>query len=307
MEQRVNKEYERLNSHENRYLRFVGLLDNKSNVLEIGALNRPTVSAEKANISYADFATKSELVDTYRHIQDFDVENIVDVDYVVKDGDYFRSVENKHPGKRFDLILGSHVGEHVPDFIGWLKDMSRLLSDGGILSLILPDKRFTFDILKEETSTAQWLSAHEARLVKPSADQIYRHVRKHLPLKGIDLWNVPSGGVCLDFCHGENEVWDIVSNAFLSGNYFDSHCSIFTPQSFLENVYKLQDINVLPLSLVSIEDTVPGAIDFFVRFQKTDYKHVRRFKRSDFAKELPYLKDETSNGARISLKSRAVE
>ena len=70
-------------------------------------------------------------------------------------------------GRRVDYVIASHVAEHVPDLVGWLREIREVLRPGGTLRLIVPDKRFTFDIDRRETDLADVLEAHAVKVRTP--------------------------------------------------------------------------------------------------------------------------------------------
>ena len=47
--------------------------------------------------------------------------------------------------------------------IGWLQEIASVMKAGGILSLAVPDKRFTFDRERETTTLEQLLKIHFER------------------------------------------------------------------------------------------------------------------------------------------------
>jgi ubiquinone/menaquinone biosynthesis C-methylase UbiE len=49
------------------------------------------------------------------------------------------------PDNTLDYLVSSHVLEHLPDPLGALREWHRVLRPGGLLYLVVPDKRFTFD------------------------------------------------------------------------------------------------------------------------------------------------------------------
>jgi predicted SAM-dependent methyltransferase len=59
-----------------------------------------------------------------------------------------------------DYAVASHVVEHVPDLIDWLTEIASVLRSTGELRLIVPDKRFLFDIFRRETSLADVLLSY---------------------------------------------------------------------------------------------------------------------------------------------------
>ena len=121
-------------------------------VLEIGALNRPFIedmrTSDGRKIFYLDHMGTKELKEKYRQDTSVDTSSIVDVDFVCSDGNVPKAVGDQ----KFDIIIASHVAEHIPNFINWLQDLSRVLNPDGYIYLIIPDKRFTFDLERPITT-----------------------------------------------------------------------------------------------------------------------------------------------------------
>ena len=283
--------------------RFLGQITSETRILEIGALNRPTMKGSPYRAEYADFATTTRLKELYAKNASVDVTDIVHVDYVVNDNDYARAIGEP----KFDLILASHVAEHVPDFITWLQSLYHVLAEGGVLSLIVPDKRFTFDLLRTETTAADLLSCYQARLTKPSTQQIFDHVRHHVPLQGLDLWNPPTEETQLKTAHSENQAWELTLQAMQSDEYMDAHCSILTPHSLFSNLKRIEQAGLISFVLDGFYDTTPGEIDFQLRLRKTENRSRTAIRDLNFTftEELPYSLNTESLSvvAKPSLKS----
>jgi len=99
------------------------------------------------------------------------LEQIVPVDYVLVNNSLKETVK----GEKFDYVIASHVIEHVPDIVSWLKD-SIYLKPNGILSLVIPDKRYTFDITRDESSPADVMGAYIERHTKASTASVYDYL-----------------------------------------------------------------------------------------------------------------------------------
>lgn len=56
------------------------------------------------------------------------------------------------PDEKYDFLLSCHSLEHVANPIKALHEWKRVMKKGGLLVLILPDKRYTFDIDRPYTS-----------------------------------------------------------------------------------------------------------------------------------------------------------
>jgi SAM-dependent methyltransferase len=62
----------------------------------------------------------------------------------------------------YDFVLSSHVLEHIANPILALSEWKRLLADDGILVLLLPDRRHTFDHRRPVTTMAHLITDFEA-------------------------------------------------------------------------------------------------------------------------------------------------
>lgn len=112
----------------NTYLRGSGI--------EIGALNRPLWVPKTAHVKYLDRMTVSELRKQYLDVAD----HITPID-IIDNCEELSTI----PDCSQDFVIANHVLEHCPNPIKAVKNMLRVLKNGGILFLTIPDKRYTFD------------------------------------------------------------------------------------------------------------------------------------------------------------------
>jgi SAM-dependent methyltransferase len=110
--------------------------------------------------------------------------NIVDVDYLWGENSLNKLVDEK----RFDYIITSHVIEHVPDMIGWLKELADVLKDNGVLSLAIPDKRFTFDYYRELSTPGMFIESYLRNLRRPSPQAIFDYVALTIKVDPTIAW-----------------------------------------------------------------------------------------------------------------------
>src|ERR1700744_1544105 len=139
--------------------------------LEIGPLYRPFVLKAEGEVVYVDHADTETLRKKYTGDPLFDVSSIVNVDAVW--GEQTLS-ECLGGGEKVDYVIASHVIEHTPDLITWLRELRSVLKDGGEIRLVIPDKRFTFDYTRRLT------------VLSDVADAYMRKARRPLPLYVID-------------------------------------------------------------------------------------------------------------------------
>ena len=59
-----------------------------------------------------------------------------------------------------DAVVASHVFEHIPDPIGWLRNFASVLRPGGTVTLAIPDMRYTFDVNRRVSEVSDLLDAY---------------------------------------------------------------------------------------------------------------------------------------------------
>ena len=121
-----------------------GLFDfSQGRGLEIGPLHSAIAERGRADVSYLDVFSRDELVETYRDDPLVDTGLIPEIDYCLSDGGRIRPLdEASAPGAPFDWVMASHVVEHVPDLVTWLRQLAAVVCDDGALVLAVPDRRY---------------------------------------------------------------------------------------------------------------------------------------------------------------------
>ena len=201
--------------------------------LEIGPLFDPLVRRDKADVRYVDIRSAADLREHYRDDPAVPVEQIVDVDYVLVRNDTVVSLpEACAEGVPFQWVLASHVIEHVPDLIGWLADLATIMDDGARLSLVIPDRRYTFDVLRPATTVGDMLLAHDCGDTRPSVRAVFDHFNSCVKTSVTELWDgkVPTVDAAI---YTRPQASELVERS-RQGEYVDCHVWLFTPQSFIE-------------------------------------------------------------------------
>lgn len=107
--------------------------------LEIGALHNPLDVPHASHILYSDLLTDEQLAQLYPGARRPDI---------LSDSESFPALASDS----LDFVVANHVLEHVTDPIRALREWHRILRDGGLLYLAVPDKRFTFDCRRRRTT-----------------------------------------------------------------------------------------------------------------------------------------------------------
>lgn len=125
-------------------------------VLEVGAFSTPTVDPSEAEVRFLDHYSTEELR-AMAEADGGDPASISPVDYVCPTDDYAAVA-----GETFDVLIACHVLEHVDCLIRWLLTVRALIRDGGLLFLVLPDKKKSFDRFRPDTPISHLLFEHLA-------------------------------------------------------------------------------------------------------------------------------------------------
>lgn len=233
---------------------------------EIGPLSRPIVKRAESDIYYMDYCTTEELREKYATVPDAHPDRIQDIDFVWTGQPLSVVLGDKAP---LDYVVASHVIEHVPDLVGWLNHIHDALKVGGRLLLIVPDKRFTFDIYRRLSSMEEVSLACEERRLIPGLRCILDHFANVVSADTWALWENYKLADDLTYFHGA-EYLDLAYDHFHQGKYVDIHCWVFTPWSFLELMGKIVSRFGVNFELGHFLTTQDHDLEFYVQLVKTE-------------------------------------
>lgn len=130
--------------------------------LELGALHNPMPVGPDAEVRYVDRQTLDDLRREYPNV----AEGVVGPD-IIDDAQTLAGVE----AGAWDFVIASHVIEHMPNPLRAVEAWLRVLRPGGLLYLVVPDKRATFDAHRVRTTLEHLvLDYHE-----PSVERDFEH------------------------------------------------------------------------------------------------------------------------------------
>lgn len=233
--------------------------------IEIGPLNRPIVNRQMGKVRYVDHVTTEELKRKYAQDPSVDADQIVDVDYIWGEKRLPELAGDEAP---FDYVVASHVIEHVPDLIGWLREIHAVLKPGGILTLAIPDKRYCFDYFRQPTEPAQVVEAYLLGSRKPSLRQIFEFHSQIVFWQGQPGWNHEVEPDDLARLYTDQVAWSITHQASIDHAYYDVHCWVFTPRTFFHLLRTLTALDLFDFKLVQYHE--PTGCEFFVSLEAMD-------------------------------------
>lgn len=253
--------------------------------LEIGPLAAPLVAKRDGNIHYLDYYTTAELKKKYIADPNVDVGRIVDIDIPTAGLGIAEATASLAP---FDYVVASHVIEHVPDLIGWLAEIASILRVGGRLALAVPDKRFTFDVLREETRFRELLNPYFFACKRPSPAQHYDfRTLATGPIPVGEAWAGTLEYSAIKPTHDPATAMAMVRDAWRAERYEDSHCTVFTDQSFLDILERMIEHDLLDFAVADFVRTAPGNFEFYATLEKLPPSEDRTATRSVQRDSLP--------------------
>lgn len=256
-------------AEKNHFGRMLSQISKEQFGLEIGPSLRPCApKREGYHVEIVDWADRQALIERYAAMG-LDTSRIEEVDYIW-DGRSYSEVTGKT--NSYDYIIASHVIEHVPDFVGFLRDCSKMLKMNGVLSLAVPDKRFTLDHFRMVTTTGKvindFLRGEKYGSVGALTDYWNHVVRRN----GLTSWSRARDRVL-------KKEYEFVHDAEFNRRAFedcvgkeqtahDFHQNVFTPASFELLIYELWEYGLIDLKISTLYDTT--AEEFIVQMNKAE-------------------------------------
>ena len=231
----------------------------KGRGLEIGALSTPVVKRSEGEIYYADYFPTESLLLTYKDVK---LQDVVEVDFLLENISY-REICKKTG--TFDYVVASHVFEHIPNPIGWLRELSEILKPSGIISLAIPDKRHTGEYFRNETTLNQLLRYDDENLDTPSIEQLTDCVSNLFEIDTIDTWILDSTRIRAE--KSKLDLPTIIQRAN-NGEYIDNHCTAWTSESFRTTLLEAIRIRDIPLKLHRLYKPAILRGEFFAQLRK---------------------------------------
>lgn len=235
------------------------MVDRKGLGLEIGPSHNPLApKREGYSVHILDHASTDELRTKYKG-HGVNLENIEEVDFVWH-GEPLQELIGKT--SCYDWIIASHVIEHVPDLISFMQQCAVLLKPAGILSLVIPDKRYCFDYFSSCSSTGNVFDAYAENRARPSHGQVFDHISNASKRNGNIAWSLDGLGGADELVHTFAEAKAHWARSISAADYIDVHCWRFTPASFRLLVSDLLNLELIDLEIKAEFDTT--GCEFYV-------------------------------------------
>lgn len=233
----------------------VGLPEGRG--LEFGAASKPTPLPDGLRVTYLAPAvdTAAERPET------------VQADYAWAGS---TSLADRLGRTDYDFAIAAHAAHRVPNLLGWFRGIHAVLRPGGVLNLSLPDRRYTSDVSRRESTIAELVEADLLAYEHPSLRQIFAHTYETRTVDPAAIWNgldvsqAPRlfAESALPLAHAR------AAEALASANHTACHCWVFTPLSFLAVIEEAMRLGRFPFVFNQIAGTDPGGHEFFVSMRR---------------------------------------
>jgi SAM-dependent methyltransferase len=242
-------------------------IDRGMRIIEIGPSHSPIApKADGWNTCVVDHASTEDLIEKFRGTAGADLARIEHVDVVWNGGPLDQAVPADRLGT-FDACVMSHVLEHIPDPIGFLKSLEQVLTPQGLVTIAYPDKRMCFDFFKPLSSTGELLEAHARAATRHSRADLFDFLAYNVYADGDHAWaRRPIGTFTFyDSLGAAKAAYDAYAGNG-APEYADCHAWHFTPSSFELALLELATLGEIDFTIARQHPTV-GA-EFYVTLQR---------------------------------------
>jgi SAM-dependent methyltransferase len=201
--------------------------------LELGALHDPVAIGIGARVHYVDRHSRDVLKAEYPSL----AAAIITPD-IIDDAETLATLADG----RYDFVIASHVIEHMTNPIAALAAWLRVLRPGGLLYLVVPDKRATFDAHRVRTTLEHLILDY----MSPSPARDFEHFVDYVV-----------------HVHRTQGVEAIHEAEALRDKQFSIHYHVFMPEDIV-GVLRWVASNVTPVEIVDGPVMATDAIEFHV-------------------------------------------
>lgn len=243
--------------------------------VEVGPLDKPLVSKSDGQIYYVDHCDTDSLKEKWKTDPNVNTD-VLHVDAVWGQSTLLEALGAARAGQweGADYLVASHVVEHVPDLVAWLREVREVLKAKGSLRLIVPDRRYTFDYLRRTTTLSEVADAFIRKRRVPSASRILDFCYGHRHVDCTQAWD---GTLAMqDLERGSDDVSAVTlaREAEEKGVYHDVHCWVFTPKSFVQLMTEMTNVGLLEYACDWIVPTERYTFEFFVSMRPETNREI---------------------------------
>lgn len=230
--------------------------------IEIGPSHAPIAPKKEGyRVDIIDHMSQEDLLKKYQD-HNVNLNNIEEVDYVWN-GQTYAELTGK--SKHYDWIIASHVIEHTPDLIDFLINCDVILKDEGVLSLVIPDKRYCFDHFRPTTGLSSIIDKHFSKNTIHSAGTVAEYFLNVATKDGELGWHAHTDGT-FKLVHTLEDAYNSMQAVRENKSYIDVHAWCFVPHSFRLLIHDLYNLGLISFREVSFKPT--DGYEFYVTLSR---------------------------------------
>lgn len=246
-------------NREEKILRYI----NKNGLgIEIGPSHSPVAPKNKGyKVHIIDHMSRKQLIAKYKD-HGINLNKIEEVDFVWH-GESYSELTGKT--KYYDWIIASHVIEHTPDLIDFLKNCETILKDDGVISLVIPDKRYCFDHYRPITGISNIIDSYYQKNIIHTPGKIAEYYLNVVSKGGSIAWDSNSNG-CYKLIHSFENALQGMKSVLNEKVYLDVHAWCFVPSSFRLIIQDLYNLGLISFQEIEFFPTV--GCEFYITLSK---------------------------------------
>jgi hypothetical protein len=228
--------------------------------IEIGPSYDPVAPKKDGyQVEIIDYMDREQLIVKYKNwqVRPESLEKIEEVDFIWK-GENYATLTGK--SKYYDWIIASHVIEHVPDLIGFLNDCDAILKVDGVISLVIPDKRYCFDHFRPISGISKIIDNHISGSRLPTPGAVAEFYLNRVSKADRIAWDSNTTGEYKVLHSMEQTLQEM--KAVAEGTYVDTHVWCFVPHSFRLIIQDLFQLGMTPFREIGFHST--EGCEFFI-------------------------------------------
>lgn len=155
--------------------------------------------------------------------------------------------------KSLDYIASSHLIEHLPNPILALSEWCKLLRPGGVIFMVVPDRRFTFDHRRERTLLSHLMDDFE----RGTTDSDPTHIEEFID--NVDLHMMMPHVEPVDFARVRRELKQTYLAKSKDGKEVPIHFHVFEKEDIIELVQFLKEYEKTRMNwkIVAVKEKYP--------------------------------------------------
>jgi len=225
----------------------LGPLDLSGRGLEVAPYFNPLILKSEHDVAYTDYTSTEVLRRKASENPGATGREVPAVDFVWTPGRPLQECT----GERFDYAVASHVIEHVPNVIGWVNDILSVMRQGAVLALCVPDRRMTMDFYRQETTVGDLIGSWIEHRAIPTPGQVMDFLSQSFRDTGVRPKPFERGVAFEDAPreYSDRQALDFAVFTHAENYYLDVHCTVWTPQKFVDVFDRLSKLGILAVDI----------------------------------------------------------